>query len=596
SMVANIASRRDDLIGILAAWQVSREPLHYGRITFLLALAIGIGGFAVTYQATLVSNTQDQALYAVGADMRVVYQSNASQQTVVDINHQLMQNPALSALSLVNRVELISTATGVSSGTSGRSSRSRQGGVLLAVNPATIAEVAYSRFDLGTVMPPTYEGEVSQPGRMLPPGTQQVVVQARLDAKVALSFNIFTEDMVNAPDLLTDRFQLQLRLRDEAGTLYFVPLIPDTSALDEALASLRNTDENTVEPPDEEEVAAREWPDDGWLSYSAELDEGQIAESQALYLEGVIVMGTSGFGRPYDVTQLSLTNLRVLDDAGMETTLEWLQAADWSFVNERSAVADAPTEAAIVPDGMGSGLTLRWTETDDRAVFALLLDYPELTSVTNSRSQDVPLDETEITGIPVFISRSFAEMNTLGAGQRFSLFFEQARPWFEVVDVIDYFPTLYQDVPFIVGSQDIINYTIRRRPLAVALPAESWLRLQTDADVSQVIDSLSSGDNASHIAEIDSAQQIVDVSRTDTLSLGIIGLLYLSFVIGMVLSSVSLFTYVSLSVQARLSEFATLRAIGMPRNRLLLILLLEQVLVLVAALVLGTVVGFFLST
>lgn len=597
SLVANAASRRDDLAGALAAWQVSREPLHYGRITFLLSLAIGIGGFAVTYEATLVSNEQDQARYSVGSDVRVIYELNTPLAVAAALNEQIAQHPDVAALSFNNRIELISTSTGVSSGTSGHGSRSRQGGVLLAVDPDTIGHVSYSRADLGAIMPPLYDGAIPQPGRILPMGTREVVMQVRLDAQIALRFSVYTEALINAPDILTDTLTLQLRLRDEAGTLYLLPLMPDTHALEAHFASLEvDEDGNNFDPPSEEDVAARVWPDDGWITYTAALDDSEKLLPETLYLEGVIVQISTGFTKPYDLAQISLANLQALDVAGNVTSLDWLQPENWSFVNELFAIADEPTDAEIFPEGASAGFALRWTETDDRVAFGLLLDYPELTSVTNSRSQDIPLVQDEIVGIPVFISRSFAEINSLQVGQRFSLFFDQSRPWFEVVDVVDYYPTLYQDSPYLVGSRDIINYTVRRRPQAGALPAETWIHLQPDANSASLTDLLNTAEFAPFVAETAIAQRIVQTSRTDTLSLGIIGLLYLSFMIGMVLSAVSLFTYVSLSVRARLSEFAILRAMGMPQNRLLLVILLEQLLILVTALILGTVIGFFLST
>jgi ABC-type antimicrobial peptide transport system permease subunit len=97
------------------------------------------------------------------------------------------------------------------------------------------------------------------------------------------------------------------------------------------------------------------------------------------------------------------------------------------------------------------------------------------------------------------------------------------------------------------------------------------------------------------ISEVMYTSDLLAQKRTDTLTLSIIGLLYLSFVIGMALSVVSLFTYVSLSVRARRAEFAVLQAMGYPRRSVFLMLVIEQSLVLLAALVLGAIISFFLS-
>ena len=65
-IIARIFAQRDGLRGALAAWQVSREPAHHGRIAFLLVLAIGVGWFATSFQATVEHSQFDQSYYRVG--------------------------------------------------------------------------------------------------------------------------------------------------------------------------------------------------------------------------------------------------------------------------------------------------------------------------------------------------------------------------------------------------------------------------------------------------------------------------------------------------------------------------------------------------
>ena len=65
------------LVDALASWQLSREPVHYGRITFLLALAVGIGWFATSFRATVSNSHADQARYLVGTDARLVERDTA---------------------------------------------------------------------------------------------------------------------------------------------------------------------------------------------------------------------------------------------------------------------------------------------------------------------------------------------------------------------------------------------------------------------------------------------------------------------------------------------------------------------------------------
>ena len=70
SLLANILAGRDGLSAQLAGWQISRRPVHYGRIALMLALAIGMGWFATSFNATVVRSRSDRAAYLTGADLR----------------------------------------------------------------------------------------------------------------------------------------------------------------------------------------------------------------------------------------------------------------------------------------------------------------------------------------------------------------------------------------------------------------------------------------------------------------------------------------------------------------------------------------------
>jgi putative ABC transport system permease protein len=69
---ARVAARGRGLTSLLAFAQVERNPARYSRMTLLLVLAVGLGLFALTFDASLTRNVHDRSAYSVGADMRVV--------------------------------------------------------------------------------------------------------------------------------------------------------------------------------------------------------------------------------------------------------------------------------------------------------------------------------------------------------------------------------------------------------------------------------------------------------------------------------------------------------------------------------------------
>jgi ABC-type antimicrobial peptide transport system permease subunit len=76
----------------------------------------------------------------------------------------------------------------------------------------------------------------------------------------------------------------------------------------------------------------------------------------------------------------------------------------------------------------------------------------------------------------------------------------------------------------------------------------------------------------------------------------LIGLLYLAFGVALVLTVISLLTYVALTAMQRRAEFGVLRALGLSAGRLVASIALEQVMVMLTGVVLGGVLGAAMSS
>ena len=605
-LLARFTSRSQRSLELpLASWQVSREPLHYGRIAFLLALAIGIGWFAIGYQATLTGNQRDQAAYTVGSDVRLIY-SDPQNPAVSDSMARIASLPDVTAVSRVTRIEAGNMSTG-----GGR--RSRESGTILAINGDTFREVAYWRDDLGTLHVPEYEMPASTDiGFDIPDNTGRIRFRAQLSAQLQIGFGQYVDTYYPYPTLLlrvTDDEQprsVLARIRTGDGDTRLIPAAPDTEAIDAFFENRESTDpifqavdtdgNNTVDT-----IPPVDWPDDGWLTF--EVNVSDLNEMSQFVALRVSIPRAERFA-------LVMADAVAIDTDGNERPLDWFNTDDTGIVGSQGELYpesvltqdDIPDNIReILPESYNrypdSSIYFLWGMRDnDQSKFNLLLNYPELATVQLSRGRDNENPDTDdIQGMPVIASQRFTELNEFSEGQLFSLFVQNVAPWFQIDDSTRFYPTLTPDEPFLIVDQELLNYTLQRTGINPPPPGELWLKLAPGTDSNDFLAALRQSDDAALFDEIRSVQATLNTYETDVLSLGVIGLLFLSFVVGLVLSMVSLFTYISLSVQARLSEFAVLRAMGLSGTRLTFSILVEQGLVLLSAIVLGGIIGQFLT-
>jgi hypothetical protein len=592
NLIAGYFSRRRSIEGALASWQLSREPLHYGRIAFLLALAIGLGWFAISYQSTLLGNQSDQASYLVGGDLRLVYADPNSPETMASME-RIAALPEVESYSEVARINVPSVATG-----GGR--RSRQAGDILAIDSESINETIFWRDDLGDLSLPAASFDVeAEMGLPIPVGTAKIGFWVYLEGTQFINFNEYTEELRPYPLPLTNDVALSLRLQTADGTTQIFSPTADTTALNAYIESLGeefsffggvDTDNDGVSDAPQ----SFDWPNDGWLYF--ELDVSENPDSRLLAIDVNFFQDTI-----LNFMRLSITDVQFIAADGMSRPSGFVQAK-WDIV--RGFNAAAPVEYAInpeVPESYGSeAIVMEWFGGDfntDGSSFSLLLEYPETGSVTVAGGdENTSLSEDEIIGIPALVSRSFAELNEFAEGQRFSLFVNNVAPWFELSRQIEYYPTLYQDRPYIVTDIDLLNSSLGRGGNGFVNPNELWLRLRDGVDEAAFLASLQSSEDAPLIKAIFGLEATLSGYETDVLSLGVIGLLYISFTVGLALSIVSLLTYISLTVQARMGEFAVLRAMGLTTSRMVWSIMIEQILVLFAAIILGAIIGQFLTS
>jgi putative ABC transport system permease protein len=130
---ARLAAQGRGATGMLAFSQVSRVSSAFGRLTLLLTLSVGVGLFALNYQASLGRNVADRAAYVAGADELVAVGSGA--QPLAKVNQRLAALPGVQGVTPIFRSQA-SSADDLAAIVG-----------ILAVDPATLAGVSSWRDD-----------------------------------------------------------------------------------------------------------------------------------------------------------------------------------------------------------------------------------------------------------------------------------------------------------------------------------------------------------------------------------------------------------------------------------------------------------------
>jgi putative ABC transport system permease protein len=186
----------------------------------------------------------------------------------------------------------------------------------------------------------------------------------------------------------------------------------------------------------------------------------------------------------------------------------------------------------------------------------------------------------------VLVSRSFLERNKLKLGDRVGLSMPDSREELSLViyGAIDYWPTLYQDqADFFIANLDTVEQGLG------LLPYQVWLKLEPEARVQPVIDTLAAH-SVTVLRAADNRQRLVRERRDPQLN-GLLGGLTSGFLITVGITVLGFWLHGALSARARTLQFGVVRAMGLSVRQLFLTVLLEQALVVVAGVCTGTALG-----
>lgn len=572
---ARILAARRDAPAAIGAWQVSREPAHYARIAFLLALAIGVGWFATSFGATLARSQEDQAAYAIGADVRLTEHDSA-----LGIDRVL----APESYAALDGVESASVALRIDDINLAQNDTSLMNGTVLAVDLATIRDTAYWRDDMGALPLPT-PIDMATSGVVLEGTPATISMTIRLDT---IQLDPTNGQAINErPEIAAavENITYSVRLRDGNNAFYDVPMtvaqiegVEDISDL-----SAYRFQSNPFAPQEMQEAEAARLAAalegvSGWMTLQGAVPEGLPAPVRFEAIHWV-----SGYDEAFvsGAAQLRLTtsSLMFFDTAGSPLPTDAFQTPDgWTMVNENNAIPNA--FYTIIPTERGNGAMTFWNNPN----------------FNQDASLGLALNVGSVA-VPSVVSRNFADQYFLVEGATFDLFIERRRVTFVVTGFADYFPTVYGDrKPFVIADLDALLESFNSRPGDPIHPREVWLNLEPGVSPDEWITARSENGSDQVVTSALTRDSELERLRGDALSLGLSRLLFLAFAVALILSAVSLLAYAALSAQSRKAQFAVLRALGMSSARITRSVLLEQGLVIGAGVLLGAVMGLLLSS
>lgn len=536
---AALAARGRGLPTALAMWQTSRNPTHVARLVLLLTLAMSLGLLSTGINATLDLSELERAAYATGSDLRLE-----------------------SSFPLpVETLQVLSGVTGSSAAfrTTGSVAQGRGLGrfELWAIDPLVYAELTTFRSDFAAQPIPQLLDALAvggpQPHPVLPlPGQPQrlgVWVWAGPEESGATDFNALSGDSN------LDRIGLEARLQTASGQMIQVKLLPAETG---------------------------GYPPDGWRYFSggvpAQFDQAYPLSLHSFWIANRARRQFGNFGGFVPTTiDLALDDLTVLDRVSGEE----LTANDFDDIRQVwFASGDSYTAYSLTQARSGRGrlgLRLIFTEPGVAARVSLIGG------------------EERQGAMPALINQAFQDLTDIQVGDIVRTTIASEPVEFEIKGIVNYFPTLYDNLEagFLITQRDqLLNYfnDIKNRPLnANELLLELEPRTDTDAMAAQVLEI------APDISTVNSVEATRAIIKADPMALGLRSVTYFGYVITTALSLVGFATHFYLSARQRETVYAVLRSIGMSSRQLYGMLMLEQIVLVLFGLGLGTLLGLVLN-
>jgi hypothetical protein len=561
-MMALLAGRVRGLVGVLALWQAARNPTHVARLILLLTLAIALGILATGLGATLDQSEIDRAHYLAGDELRLV------SRRAIPLG-DLESMPGVLRLSGVWRgqgtVDLKST-------------RSYPAFDLLAIEPRSFVGVTtfrddFADVDMGALLDHLAVEEGQHPSMLLLPGQAAELglwVWAAPENKADLdSIRRWIDGDNDA-----ERIGLVAKLQTAQGELFTVRLQRPETTEEGRLQRDRFVLRLNLGGRDTELHFRIKPYSAGWHYFETRLP----------------VLPPSSY--PLSLHSLWLQNQATWRDEpipkGMFLVLDDLTVVD--------AATGAPqiVESFENPEHLWSmnyvGLVSYLTKSQPRTGewgLALEVGFYRPDLVLPLRFRQVWKNEP----VPALASPTLMETTALQVGDVLHAWVNSVEVYFRIAGTLRYFPTMYQEqeAGYLVTSRDLLLALLN----ATAPEATNVNEVLVETDAGASREELVTG-----VPMLSASWEAESVRRTlkvNPLSLGLRGVTFFGYTLTGLLSLVGFASYFYNTIRRREVVYGVMRAMGLSPRQLYGSMMLEQVVLILAGLALGTGLGVLLN-
>ncbi|MCB9437451.1 MAG: ABC transporter permease [Anaerolineales bacterium] len=542
--LALVANRLRSLGVPMAVWNVERNTTHYGQFVLLLIGTLAVGITSVSLHRTQQVGAWEVATNETGGGIRLTFDP----QQVVDLN-----NPPWASQPHVTRYSHVLYAA----------QKSRYA---TTDNPVHLFGIQPAEFD--DVMLQSLQ-ETEMVGLALPADAQR------------LSVDVWSTPALNASsgDI---RVGMMAYLYDARGLLYAVQLVDPSEAS----------------------------PIEVWFTLTGDLP----TTGRAPYHLWQVGMLTSQGDRNFFNHTVYLDNWQTIDSQGQATPFEdyetdhqWEPAqAAYPFVGEW--VETDPRRDNIY------GATPERLEWDGST--ALQIEYSVSTTNTRGTALTVPslrVASHPVTAIPVVISPAFSRnfrgeygeaidstIPPLAVGDRRGIgldFGQQGNAYveIEVVGILESFPTMNSYDQFMIMPRSTLGWVFNQlfSDEQVALEVnQAWLTLDQQALTDEEKDAFRA---LPAVEDVTFAWDVYGEILREPIPNTVASLFFAGFWISLPLSLMNFAFYLAVTAKQRSFSFGVLRSLGWDINHIWRLLLMEQLVLIIPGILIGSLAGVGLA-
>jgi putative ABC transport system permease protein len=209
---------------------------------------------------------------------------------------------------------------------------------------------------------------------------------------------------------------------------------------------------------------------------------------------------------------------------------------------------------------------------------------------------EAPMDlpKTDDT-LPALASQRFLEQTGSAVGDTVNLTINSLPTAVRLVGAVTYFPTLFDDLNagYLITNRDGLLLRMNAAGNSAVNANEAILAAADNTPADELGAAAAIG--VSGLSQVLEAEAIRLAIKADPMGLGLRSVTLFGYVLTAMLSLVGFATYFYFSARQRESMYGVLRSIGMSPRQLYTSLLLEQVLLIVAGVTIGTLLGLLLN-